>query len=60
MIDKIDDTPPSFLLTAEEPQAPTLLRALAAKIRPMDQIRADKIDAEAVRFEAWRRKHLRA
>ncbi len=55
----MDKTPPTYLLTAEDPQAPTLLRALAAKVRPMDQLRADKIDAEAVRFETWRREHLR-
>lgn len=59
MTDRIQNTPPTFLLTAEDPQAPTLLRALAAKVRPMDQLRADKIDAEAVRFETWRREHLR-
>lgn len=55
---QIDDTPPTFLLTAREPQAPALLRALAAKIRPTDQKRADEIDREAARFEAWRRSNL--
>ena len=54
-----DGGAPTFLLSARDPDSSTLLRALAAKIRPTDQPRADKIDALAVRFEAWRREHLR-
>ena len=55
---QIEDTPPTFLLTAKDPQAPVLLRGLAAKIRPTNQQRADEIDKEAARFEAWRRSNL--
>lgn len=55
----MDRTPPTYLLTAEDPQAPALLRSLAAKIRPTDQERAAKIDAEAARFDAWRQEHMR-
>ena len=56
---KVDDPrPPSFTITAKDPQAPALLRALAAKIRPTDQQRADSIDRDAARFEAWRRSNL--
>lgn len=53
-----DPRPPSFTITAKDPQAPALLRSLAAKIRTTDQKRADEIDREAVRFEAWRRTNL--
>jgi len=53
-----DKRPPSFTITAKDPQAPGLLRSLAAKIRPTDQKRADEIDREAARFEAWRRSNL--
>lgn len=54
-----DKPPPTYTLSATDPQAPALLRSLAAKIRPTDQPRADKIDREAARFEAWRRENMR-
>jgi len=57
---KMDDPRlPSFTITAKDPQAPSLLRGLAAKIRTTDHARADEIDRQAARFETWRRENLR-
>ena len=54
-----DPRPPSFTITAKDPQAPSLLRGLAAKIRTTDHARADEIDKQAARFEIWRRENMR-
>lgn len=52
-------SPPTYLLTADNPHASTLLRNLAARVRATNHEEANKIDAEAARFDAWRKEHKR-